>query len=640
MSTNNIVPNADTMQDPSYGVASAPSSSVNVSQTPAPVPDAPGPVNGPSRLNSVLARIVGIPTPTPVNASQPSASSGGVASTNDDASSSGQPSGWKSALGKVASVVSTGLSGIPESRRPGFVEGLGSGARANQAAVAQQQAIKFKSFDDQVRLAELHNQDLKMQNDTQAQTDAHTKAELDNRALANSLGINYDTIASHGPTVMDHLAAQTAANGAASVPSGTHLTGDGEGINIPQDTQKTRDGQMQMYNLLSGPLGLPPLPNGGKGMDFVPPTNMKMLMNKVNGFENDGSTLKHEELPGAIGALQFKRDALSKSGTSDSQLQAVDNRLGVLKANLNALDTHEASVKQSDAQATINAQNSPESIAAETKKSAATKQAQLDVENSPSNQAAAARGAAQKAQAEEQAKGNDNLVVAYHPGYDNGDGTKGANVVMTKGDAQVQGLQHYKADPAKLNATIAGFNDVQNKINMLADVAANPDKMSAVQPQVAADMLRHGHGIEIGAFGSKIDTSTIDADLARADSAMANQATRDFVTATAAAREAITQLPRLQTFGQSSRMTQQQMESAQKMLPAPGDDAGMAKQKMTALQTTIDPLRKQLPHMQGAESMPSWMEKQGGQQQAAPSTPTSVGRFNPQTQTIDYANIP
>jgi hypothetical protein len=90
----------------------------------------------------------------------------------------------------------------------------------------------------------------------------------------------------------------------------------------------------------------------------------------------------------------------------------------------------------------------------------------------------------------------------------------------------------------------------------------------------------------------------------------ANQATRDHVTAMGAAHEAITQLPRLQTFGQSSRMTQQQMEAAQNLLPAPGDDAPRARQKMQALQTTIDPLRKQVPHMPGAESIPSWLEKQ------------------------------
>ncbi|MHB8218666.1 MAG: hypothetical protein ACYDDS_21550, partial [Candidatus Sulfotelmatobacter sp.] len=314
--------------------------------------------------------------------------------------------------------------------------------------------------------------------------------------------------------------------------------------------------------------------------------------------------------------------------------------------NLNALDSHAADVSQKDAQAkaagTIAAQTSPDAVAAEGKKAAGVKQAQLDVENSPANQAAAAQGAAKKAQAEEQAKGNDNLVVAYNPTFQNADGTSGANIVMTKGQAQTTGLQHYKADPAKLNATVAGFNDVQNKINMLADVVNAPGKMDQVQAPVAAALLAHGKGIELGAFGTKLDTSAVNETLYNANLREANQATRDYVTAVIGAHEAITQLPRLQTFGQSSRTTQQQMEAAQNLLPHPGDDGDMGKQKMLSLQQMLDPLRKQVPHMQGAETTPSWLEKQGGAQRtAAPqSTPTAVGKFNPQTQAIDYTNLP
>jgi hypothetical protein len=93
------------------------------------------------------------------------------------------------------------------------------------------------------------------------------------------------------------------------------------------------------------------------------------------------------------------------------------------------------------------------------------------------------------------------------------------------------------------------------------------------------------------------------------DVAKANQATKDFVTAFIGAHEAITQLPRLQTFGQSSRMTQTQLEAALNLLPQPGDIRGMASQKMTSLQGMIDPLRKQIPHMPGAETIPSWLEQ-------------------------------
>jgi|ERR1700733_405602 len=603
------------------------------SQNPAPqqaAPQAaPAPAGNGSRLTSVLGAIVQASQPTPSPA---------PATPNTQPA---QPA-WKTTLGKVASAVSTGLAGIPAGGRPSFMGGLGEGARSEQQAIAQQQAVKFKSFDDQVRMAELHNQDLKLANDTQEQTDAHSKAELDMRAFANEHGINYDTIANHGPSVMDNLAAQTAGNGSASVPPGTHVSADGKSIYMPTPGQATQDGQKAMYSALAPALGLPGLPPGA---DFVPPKQMNMLTNKVNGFDINGAPIKHEDLPGLLGATQTQRDNLAKNGASDASLKTLDNMIGIYKANLNALDTHAATVAGANAQAVKAGQNaadtSPDAIKGEQNKAAGIKQAQLDVENSPSNQASQVQLAANKAAAEEAAKGNDKLVVAYDSGYGNTDGTKGANVVMTKGEAATKGLQHYPADGAKVNATVAGFNDVQNKINTLADVAANPDKMAQVQGGLAATLLKGGFGIEIGAFGTKVDVSKINTQLYQTQLAQANQATRDYVTAMGAAHEAITQLPRLQTFGQSSRMTQQQMEAAQKMLPAPGDDGPMALQKMTALQTTIDPLRKQLPHMQGAESMPSWLEKRG-QQQQTPSpqqaAPTPVGSYNPGTRSVSYGS--
>ena len=620
MSTATVTP------DQSSGLASAFPTQTPSQPAPQPVAAQPSqpavPAVGP-RLASTLGAIVSASTPaTPNTTAQPAPT-------------------WKKALGTALTTIDTGLAGIAPHGRPGFVNSLGGGARAEQEAQQVQQSIKFKSFDDQVRMAELHNQDLKMQNDTQAQQDAHAKAELDNKAMANSLGIDYDIIPNHGSAVMNHLQAQTDANGAASVPPGTHLSGDGKTINIPQDTQATRDGQKAMYTQLAPALGLPALPQGAS---FVPPKNINMLTNLIHGFDIKGEPIKHEDLPTYISTTQTQRDAMAAKGASDDQLKTLDNILGVYKANLKALDDHDTSVKQQGAQATqagtIAAQTSPDAIAAEGKKAAGVKQAQLDVENSPANQAAVARGAAQKATAEEQAKGNDNLVVAYHPGYQNADGTSGANVVMTKGQAQTMGLQHYKADPAKLNATVAGFNDVQNKINMLADVANTPGKMDQVSAPIAAALLAHGKGIELGAFGTKLDTSAVNEDLYNLNLREANQATRDYVTAVIGAHEAITQLPRLQTFGQSSRTTQQQMEAAQNLLPHPGDDSAMAKQKMTSLQQMLDPLRKQVPHMPGAETTPSWLEKQkqGGGVTQTPSAP--VGSYNPQTRAVDYANIP
>src|SRR5438874_9435549 len=90
------------------------------------------------------------------------------------------------------------------------------------------------------------------------------------------------------------------------------------------------------------------------------------------------------------------------------------------------------------------------------------------------------------------------------------------------------------------------------------------------------------------------------------------------------AHEAITQLPRLQTFGKSNRMTEKKMEAAVNLLPQPGDRE-FAAQKMTSLQGMIDPLRKQIPHMPGAESTPSWMEQR--QQRQRQTGGSNLGRM-------------
>jgi len=61
------------------------------------------------------------------------------------------------------------------------------------------------------------------------------------------------------------------------------------------------------------------------------------------------------------------------------------------------------------------------------------------------------------------------------------------------------------------------------------------------------------------------------------------------------------------------------MEAAVNLLPHLGDGE-MAAQKMTSLQGMLDPLRKQVPLMPGAESIPSWLEKKQQQRQAAPKS--------------------
>jgi hypothetical protein len=359
----------------------------------------------------------------------------------------------------VAKVASTAAQGIPDKGRSSFVTGLGEGARAAQA-------IKFKSFDDQVRLAQLHNQDIKLQNDTQEQTDAHKKADLENRALANSLGIDYDTIPSDGKAVMDHLTAQTASSGAASVPPGTHLSGDGETVIIPKDTQATRDGQKQMYSMLGPALGLPSLPPGAQ---FVPPNLMNMLTNKLHGYDIKGAPINHQDLPGAIGALQAQRDQLAKNGASPEQLKAVDNTLAIYKANLDALDAHAAGIKAKQKQAELDVANSPENQAAAARGAAQNKQAELDVINSPKNQAAQVSLAGKKSAAETEAK--NKAGGQMFSGTD-----KDGNVVAGTSDELAQAGV---ANLTKLDA------DDQKKV-IIARQLISPDGLFA---QIHQDML-------------------------------------------------------------------------------------------------------------------------------------------------------
>jgi len=208
-------------------------------------------------------------------------------------------------------------------------------------------------------------------------------------------------------------------------------------------------------------------------------------------------------------------------------------------------------------------------------------------------------------------------VVAWDPEYQNIDGSKGANVVLDKATAQQRGLFNYKADPSGINSLAGGMNDVQNKLNALADVVNDTNRMKQVQPELAAAMLNPNTGVtqSFGGHGGGasggigVATDRINAWLNNANVKDASQATKDFVAATLASHEAVTNLPRLQTFGKSNRMTHEQMLAAVNLLPSAGDTPSFAQQKMQNLQTMIDPLRKQIPHMPGAELIPSWLEQ-------------------------------
>jgi hypothetical protein len=534
-------------------------------------------------------------------------------------------------------VGSTALAGIPDKGRPGFISGLGEGARSEQAAQANQQAIKYKDFETQERVAQLHNDDLRIQNQTQAQQDAHIAAENTQRDYDDDHNIQFNPHPSDGGAVIQTLQARTQADPAgASIAPGSYHSADGNTIMEPDGSDSTNAGLTQKYKDLQSALGLPALQPGSQ---YVSGKNLDIMGKVLKGSDMSGKPLSKDMLQGYLSGRDSQRAELVEASTSPFALKTFDNLTNIYKNDLNNHQAFEDQATQAQAKAkaagTLATQTSPDAINAAGAKAGAIAKAEQ-----PYKMALQDNAAANKPQPDT----TELNAVAYDPNYQNTDGTKGGNVVMSKADAAAKGLQHYKVDASGINSVVAGFNDVQNKINMLATVANDPNKMNQVQAPVAAAMLAHGKGIELGAFGTKLDTSSVNEDLYNANLREANQATRDYVTAVIGAHEAITQLPRLQTFGKSNRMTQQQMEAAQNLLPHPGDDGPMAQQKMVSLQQMLDPLRKQVPHMAGADSTPSWMEKQGGQQQrqAAPQqqAPAAVGSFNPQTQSIDYTNLP
>ncbi|MGA9305634.1 MAG: hypothetical protein WBW31_09560 [Candidatus Sulfotelmatobacter sp.] len=257
-----------------------------------------------------------------------------------EAASGGPPQGSRlgAILTAVAKVVTPALAGIPNQGRPSFATGLGGGARAAQAANAVQQDIKFKTFQDQVAAANLHHQDQELQLRTQEQQDAHQKFEDEQHEFYRNQGIDdpWDSVPNSGPAVIDRLKAQTAAGGA-TAPPGTHLSADGSSIFMPKDTPEMRAAQLNEYQQFRQAYALPALP---KDAQFVPPQLAHMLQYRMEGYDQNGTPIAHDQLPTAIANLQTQRDQLAKSGANGDQLKRIDLTLGILNANQKALDAH------------------------------------------------------------------------------------------------------------------------------------------------------------------------------------------------------------------------------------------------------------------------------------------------------------
>jgi flagellar biosynthesis/type III secretory pathway chaperone len=300
-------------------------------------------------------------------------------------------------LGKVASVVSTGLAGIPDKGRPSFISGLGSGARAENAAQAAQQEIKFRTFDDQVRAANLHNQDLQMQQQNEDQQAARQAAVDFQTEAIGKQGGTIDTHPNDGTSVTQTLQAQTAANGAATITPGTHISPNGKDINIPANNPQTMSAQLKNYKDMVGILpGLPSTPNipdpsSVKNMSDV--TNARANMGKAfdifthltNGHNVDGSVYTHQQLNNLIPAYQAQIDShTAKGDLSEYQMGTLKNTLSILQAD---------EQNHSDAEDEANAKAAAQKAAQAGAVAGAQSQAKLPATIAAQNNAAANKAA-------------------------------------------------------------------------------------------------------------------------------------------------------------------------------------------------------------------------------------------------------
>lgn len=477
------------------------------------------------------------------------------------------PSRLSRILSAVANVGATALAGIPDTGRPSFVTGLGEGARAEKQQEANQAAIKFKTFDDQVRAAQLHNQDLEIQARTQAQADAHQAAQDTQHDWDEAHGIQYQTIPNSGQAATDYLTAQSG-NGGASIPPGTHLSADGKSILIPKQSDETQSALLKKYQTFSSAYNLPSLPDGAQ---FVPGKFVDYLQNKLEGKNLDGSVIKHDDIPGAIADLQTTRANLAKNANTDpAVLSQIDGTIGHLKENQKALDDHQASVFKTQQAQQLDTLNKSEAIKAKYKEQ-------------EQDNAAGDKGT-----------GDSTLGYAYDPKNDQ-------TVAVTADQAKAQGFTTFR----KVNQTqIAGdthnasvLNDVSSKTNAVIQSASALD-----QPQKQRDIISWAlgdNGIKIG-FGDHLALpmdALVNNSLNSRNMGQASDQTKQYIIGVLSLREAAMGMNRVLTG--SARASETQIKALQATLPGYEPDSKTALQRLQSFSQNVDQLRKPIPVIPG-----------------------------------------
>lgn len=288
--------------------AAAPSAPVPGVAQPAPAPSQPsGP---PSVANQVIQQQAANPM-------------GGVSPTPKPTSR------LAAILGAVANVADTALSGIPSQGRPSFLTGAAQGARAEQANIANQNDLKFRQFSDQVRLAQLHNEDIRMQwadQDHQATVQANADAQA--KRMTDTTGMTYTFVPNNdgGQEVLAHMTGQMAQNGHVSIPAGT-IAGP-KGWYVPnQGSAEQAQANTTDYNSRAAFYGLPAVAKGG----VVNESAYDILRNMSNGYGPGGQILHATDLQSRVDNMKEQLAKYKATPNSD------DNTIKAVQSDVDHL---------------------------------------------------------------------------------------------------------------------------------------------------------------------------------------------------------------------------------------------------------------------------------------------------------------
>jgi hypothetical protein len=184
-------------------------------------------------------------------------------------------------------------------------------------------------------------------------------------------------------------------------------------------------------------------------------------------------------------------------------------------------------------------------------------------------------------------------------------GATAKNDALAVKAARPPAVKDLAADP---NNVVGGFDALQGRINDVASFVNSP-AMSKVDP-VAASRILEAQGVTLGAhgMGASISLPMGGATAGNLNDYIknTNPETLEYVNRLKPAYEAISQLPRLQTYGKSSRMSPTQMEAAKQLLPAAYDNQVNAASKLDKLQSTLDDYIRHIPNSGATGVRPSW----------------------------------